>query len=164
MRLHLPVSHLPGCWASLLSFAPLAWIHDQRKSRQLMSNTEHNRCQRRILVSPAPNPAFRSWLAPWINAMWNWEAGKQQSESDEFWFPAICQGAHSALSPLQKSLPGLEVSPVTSRGPAVAGEVAWSPLSAAILLRQVSVQFGRCWAQLCTANQLPRQFTWITAG
>lgn len=132
-----------------------------------MSNTEHKRCQRLILISPFPNSA---WAFPELACsldkfsveLGGWErAGAvrvlqcvQQFSREHIllWLPCRSHCQRSG------ELPSHEQMPSCARE-----GLAWSLLSAAIPLKQVLIQLRRHWVQLCVAKkpQLSRQFQWI---
>lgn len=65
-----------------------------------------------------------SWLAPWINSTWNWEAGKGQSKPDEFCrVSSHLPGRTFCCDSLAEvTAKGLETSLSASRCPAVSGK------------------------------------------
>lgn len=122
-----------------------------------MSNTEHKRCQRLILISPFPNSA---WALPELACsldkfsveLGGWERAEPvrgalqcvlqfSREHILLWLPC---GRHSQGS---GELPSREQMPSCVRE-----GLAWSLLSAAVPLQQVLIQCGRHWVQLCVAK------------
>lgn len=122
-----------------------------------MSNTEHRRCQRLIRISPFPNSAwafpelacsldkFNEELGGWERAepvRWGLQCVQQFSrEHILLWLPCRSCCQRSGELPSHEQMLSC-----------VREGLAWSPLSAAIPLKQVLIQFGRHWVQLCVAK------------